>query len=245
MTLITRIEVGPEKAFPLGVLAAAGPHGEGSRVAESIPSIYDRYLRVFHPFLPADPDRPDEMLPGPARTWASLAAEAGVVFHAEISWYSLLPALGGWDNEKRPYWVNEGNIDEPVRSSLFGRLADATGAVPGFFYYDLAPIVRGGVPLLFRGPVDAIAEIQKLADAVVGEPVPGPEYVWAEDRSWVLNTDYDLASTYLGCGEVLAEAILTDITLEAVPVLPTTRVDDSADLINPMIPWPEKPTYGA
>jgi hypothetical protein len=48
----------------------------------------------------------------------------------------------------------------------------------------------------------------------------------------VLNADIDLVSTYIGCNDALAQAILRDTSLEALPVSLTTRVDDSADRVN-------------
>jgi hypothetical protein len=234
---VARIDLGPEQSFPCAALAPAGPDDHVHRVAELIPPFFDRYLRIFHPFLPSDTNGPDETLPpGPVRTWASLAEEAGAVFHPEIVWYSLLPALGGRDGPRR-YGVTEGNLDDPARSSLFRRLADAAKGQSLFFYYDLAAIVRGGVPLLYQGRADTNIEVQKLADADVGASLPGPEFLWPADRSWVVNTDYDLTSTYVGCNAALAEAILADPTLEALEVSLTTRVDSSADKRNPEIPF--------
>lgn len=235
MPAVERVPVGPEVDFPLGGLIVAATERDGQTVAELVPPGFDRYLRIFHPFLPADPDDPEAMLPGPPRTWASLADEAGVVFHPEITWWSLLPVLGGADGP-RPYWVSEGDIDEPARSALFKLLAEASAGVSSFFYYGLEAQVRGIEPLLFKGPADAIAEVRELAAADLGDtaddPVPCPDWVWAADRSWVLNTDIDLVSTYIGCNEALAQAIIRDATLEALPVSPTTRVDDSADGVN-------------
>jgi hypothetical protein len=77
--------------------------------------------------------------------------------------------------------------------------------------------------------------VQEAANQDLGsvdESAPGPEFVWPADRSWILNTDYDLDSTYVACDEDLAEAILADPTLEALPVSRDTWVDDGADRIN-------------
>ena len=89
--------------------------------------------------------------------------------------------------------------------------------------------------MLYRASIMLYAEVQKAANQDLGsvdESAPGPEFVWPADRPWVVNTDYDLNSTYIACDEDLAEAILTDPTLEVLPVSRDTRVDDAADRIN-------------
>jgi hypothetical protein len=190
-------------------------------------------LRIFHPFLPADPTNPDEVLPGPARSWQSLAKEAGVVFHPELSWSSLLDVLGGPDGP-RPYWVSEGRLDEPARSALFRLLAQREEP-DAYFLYHLGALVRARSPMLYRAAITLYREVQDRADRDLGavdELQPGPEFVWPTDRSWVVNTDYDLDSTYVACDEDLAESILTDPILEALLVTRDTRVDGGADHIN-------------
>ena len=81
------IELGPEQEFPLGAIDE-GLTDPIHTVAELLPDGFARYLRVFHPFLLADPLDPDRTLPGPVRTWHSLADEVGAVFHPEITWWS-------------------------------------------------------------------------------------------------------------------------------------------------------------
>ncbi|MFF0746690.1 hypothetical protein ACFYVL_40510 [Streptomyces sp. NPDC004111] len=64
-------------------------------------------------------------------------------------------------------------------------------------------------------------------DPQVGDD--GPEFWWPDDHSWVVTTDYDLLSTYIGCSVTTAERILRDDVLEALPVTAQTRVDWYAD----------------
>jgi hypothetical protein len=229
---IERLSVDSEPDFPRALLAE-GDAAHQHTVAELLPAGFARYLRVFHPFLPADPEDPDEMMPNPARSWASLAEEAGVVFHPELTGSSLLDVLGGSDGP-RPYWVSEGRLDEPARTALF-RLLAQRGERDAYFLYYLGALVRGSSPLLYRASVTLYREVQYAANQDLGgvdELQPGPEFVWPADRSWVVNTDYDLSATYVACNEGLADAILADPTLEALPVSLDTRVDESADRIN-------------
>ena len=52
------------------------------------------------------------------------------------------------------------------------------------------------------------------------------------DRSWVIQTDYDLTSTYIACSSDLGDALCVEEQLETIPVRLTTRVDDDSDHLN-------------
>ena len=60
-----------------------------------------------------------------------------------------------------------------------------------------------------------------------------PELVWPDDRSWVICTDYDLTSTYIGSDRKLAGVLMDDSQLEIVEVTRDTRVDNAADEQSP------------
>ena len=106
-----------------------------------------------------------------------------------------------------------------------------------FYLYYLAAIVRSDnhTPLLYRAPLVDLGEVHAAASELLGDPpdrAPGPEFVWPVDRSWVVNTDYDLASTYVACDEVMANSILNAEDIEALPVSRSMRVDGGADQLN-------------
>jgi len=222
------IERGPEQEFPLGAIDE-GRTDPIHTVAELLPDGYARYLRVFHPFLSADRLDPDRTKPGHVRTWRSLAQEVGAVFHPEITWWSLTGALGGEEAVDRPWYVSDGSLDEPVRSALFDLLGGSE-APEVYYLYHLAGIMWGDGPLLYRAPLGGHRQVQAAASELLGDY--GPEFVWPVDRSWVVNTDYDLVSTYVACDEVTAQSILDSPDIEALPVSRLMRVDDGADEIN-------------
>jgi hypothetical protein len=203
----------------------------GFRVDRLLPAGYERYLRVFHPFLPWDTDAAG-FSADRTPTWRSLAMDAGVTFHSEIMWENLRPVLGGREGP-RPYYVTQGNLDEPARTRLFVLLADASGDKPTLFYYGLAAMICGAGALLYRAPFRAIGAAENRAAADVQllptnrQHLYGPEYVWPVDRSWVLTTDYDLVSTYIACDRALADRLLADDVLEVLPVELTTRINGS------------------
>jgi hypothetical protein len=218
--------------IPLG-LVEDGRTDPVHTVAELLPDGYAMYLRIFHPFLPADPANPESTLPGPARTWRSLAEEVGAVYHAEIMWGTLIDALGGWESDGRPYWVSEGYLHEPVRSALIELLADGL-EVDTYFLFELAGLMfsEGHRPVLYRAALRDHRLVQAAAEEVIEWVQSGPEFLWPLDRSWVLNTDYDLASSYLACNVSIAQRVLDSPLIEALPVSRATRVDDGADRIN-------------
>lgn len=163
--LIERLTLGRETDSLKAELAEASGADQHT-VAELLPVGFTQYLRVFHPFLPADPRDPEERLPGPARSWESLAEEAGAVFHPEITWRTLRGVLGGPDGP-RPYWVSEGRLDEPARSALYRRLAQR-GEQDAYFLYDLGAVVRGLSPLLYRASITLYREVQDAANQDLG-----------------------------------------------------------------------------
>lgn len=197
-----------------------------ARVSQLLPAGYASYLRLFHPFRAWDAPSTDPV----RRSWRELAAEARVSYHAELDWDSLLPALDAPDGERR-FEVAEGEIASPTRAALFRQLEQHTVA-PVHVYFGLGAMVAGGEPLLYRAPADAIEAARDRAAHVGGRVVPGPELVWPEDRSWVLRTDYDLASSYIACDPALASSIAADPALEVVPVTRGMRVDDRSDTLN-------------
>ncbi|WP_435207678.1 hypothetical protein [Micromonospora sp. bgisy143] len=217
---VTRLDLGPERWLTDGVAPAGQP---GHLVAELLPAGYEVYLRLFHPFT-------SWRVPG-RRTWRSLAGEAGVTFHREIVRASLKPALL-YDERGHRYEVVDGHLEPVTRAALYRRLSATGDKGPVFFYYGLSAIVRGIPPLLWSAPLDAGDEVQRRADAVAGVELAGPEYVWPADRSWIVNTDYDLTSTYLACSRMTAPALEEDPMLEILRVDLDTRVDDGADQLN-------------
>jgi hypothetical protein len=186
-----------------------------------------------------------------------VADEAGLIFHAELQWDILRPhveaAAQGVPGQfyaflaerpgetspatsaERGRWPLEGTLGEPARSRLFGLLADTARGQQVYFYYGVAASFLCLKDLLYLAPADALEAVQLLANEEVTPnpfPLPGPEYVWPVDRSWVVATDYDLVSTYVACDARLAERLLADDTLEMLPVSLETRIDHDADSMN-------------
>ena len=52
---------------------------------------------------------------------------------------------------------------------------------------------------------------------LVGQVLRSRSLFMVQDRSWVVTTDYDLLSSYVGCSAESAELLLGDDVLETLP----------------------------
>ncbi|MFI9201930.1 hypothetical protein [Streptomyces sp. NPDC053048] len=197
--------------------------GPGHVVSELVPRGLGSYLRVFHPFQATD---------GSGRTcsWRTLAEAYGIRFHAELSHRSLPTGTGPSGG---PFWLAEsGHLDGRSRQALQRCLAPSTGDQPVFYAYDLVAMSQVNSPVEHCSTLADLDSTHEAACAELGGNVDGPEFWWPQDRSWVVTTDHDLLSTYIGCSAETAKRILQTDELEALPVTPQTRVDFYADEAN-------------
>lgn len=199
--------------------------GPGHVVSELVPSGYEAYVRVFHRFEATDGS-------GRSRTWESWAQDSNVPFHPEIShrWLPRQELSTG-----QPLWVaNDGALDERSRRALAHLLGMVSGEQAVYFAYDLSAMLWGDDdgPLVRHSSLADLENVRESVRDLVGES--GPEFWWPQDRSWVVTTDYDLLSTYVGCSAQTSELLLADDELEILPVTLQTRVD-----------WDTKPPHGS
>ena len=80
--------------------------------------------------------------------------------------------------------------------------------------------------LLLEGPLDAAGELGMTSYD------QSPSLFWPDDRAWLVATDVDLDSTYLGGSAALVRDLLADGRLEAVPVSVTDPVWAGSDDVN-------------
>ncbi|GAA0442682.1 hypothetical protein GCM10009544_01790 [Streptomyces stramineus] len=191
-------------------LAPSGGNA-GCSVAELLPGGFDAYVRIFHQF-----EAPDGS--GLTQSWWSRAADSGESFHAELTHYSLLDA-------PKPVWLaRTGEPDDRTRRALVRVLTATTGDEPVFFAYDLEALLNGEEqPLIRTAPLPELETLRKMVEEE-HTAMDGPEFWWPHDRSWVVTSDHDLTSTYVGCSQETAERILSDDEIEALSVTPHTRV---------------------
>ncbi|MFF8731323.1 hypothetical protein ACF073_33295 [Streptomyces sp. NPDC015171] len=160
--------------------------------------------------------------PGPGwrrLRWAELAARTGDAMVPE----GLLPSFrcfpsakqgGSWPLRIAP--PTEGSLDRESWNRLIGILTEHSPAGPDtrcLAYYN--PLML----LDFDGE-NTHVRAGRLGDAALLYDNPevrfSPSNLWAEDRSWVLCTDYDLWASKLSGPAPLVEALLRDPEIEAV-----------------------------
>jgi len=191
-------------------------------VGELLPPGYERYIRVFHPFVGSDSPQHHRT------TWRDLATEAGVPFGPTLTWRQLEPAIPlNEDGQHRPWEVETGRLDLAVARELFDCL-DTTPATYTFAY-GLSLAVAGKQPFMIQA--DTLADLDAVQEAAKrrADPITWPEYVWPDDMSWIVHTNYDLSSTYVATSSRGFDSVLNSPDIEATAVSPTTRVDDRAD----------------
>lgn len=80
---------------------------------------------------------------------------------------------------------------------------------------------------LFSGSVDAVPGLK-----IGGISSQSPNYWWPDDRAWIVASELDAPSTYVGGSDRLVQAILANGDLEAVRSNPRHRFDWLGDRIN-------------
>lgn len=88
--------------------------------------------------------------------------------------------------------------------------------------------IMGGMRrcLVFTGSIDAVL------DLTIGHQSLTPNWWWPDDRAWIVVSELDAPSTYVGGSAALAQAILDEPQLEVVPCHPDHRFDWLGDRIN-------------
>jgi hypothetical protein len=83
--------------------------------------------------------------------------------------------------------------------------------------------------LVFRGPLDALPRWFEWRDEA-------PNYFWPDDKTWIVATEIDGFSTYVGARKDRIDLILESPFLEAVPCTLSQHFDGIGDPINGE-PW--------
>lgn len=204
----------------------------GHVVGELLPPGFDRYLRIFHPFVSwdAEPNSPSEI--GRRTSWEDLATQAGVPFGPTLTWRQLEAVLPlSPDGQSRPWAVWAGYLDRTTSDALFESLDDGAN---GSYYiaFGLAAINATDEhrPIMFQADsLEARREVVDRVREMGAASVEGPEHVWPGDQSWIVCSDYDLSSTYVAAPHHSAIRIMHNPVIEALEVDLETRVDDRAD----------------
>jgi hypothetical protein len=227
------IELHTDTAAADWVVSRLRPWGpERVRVASFMPDAFDAYARVFHPAG----DRGGLSV---GLRWSEVAARLSGPFHPDVQFRDL---VGG--DTQRPTILGDieplsGSLPVRLLRSLVGFFATWTGDDEHCWYamwdgngtwwkgahggderFDeerdaiLRKQPRVQTPhreyFLMRGPLQSVLP---LYDAAGGQ---SPALWWSERRSWLVSTEVDAYSSYVGGSEKLVAALLRSEEIEAV-----------------------------
>lgn len=192
-------------------------------VGDLVPSGYDCYVRIMHPAQRTYDERVDDI------SWHEVARINGRDLHA-LSRYADLVARG---SATKPDLASprEGQLSDRLCERLVQILGSHTSSPSRCIFM----FTSSWSSLLPFGEEFMSATLSDGTYAVVGGACEdacrfsiSPTIWWPVDRSWVVVTDVDLDSSFVGCSDSTMQDLLTHSTVEAWQVL----------LLDPVpIPW--------
>ena len=209
--------------YPRGV---EPPPSGGHQVQQLLPTGYESYVRIFHPFRRRS--APDKSPDGRSMTWRTMATELDVPFEASVHWQLILEYQSSRFAEE---YINlEGDPDPALLSVLQAALAPTTGDESVYFYYGLATQMGLRPPrsMAWLGRLQQLQDIQRRVNEAAGWTIPGPERIWPDHRKWVVVSDYDLPSTYVASDRATGDRILASADIDVLPVDSSTLLSSRA-----------------
>jgi hypothetical protein len=209
--------------------------GFAESVVSIVPSGFAAYARIFHP--------PTTETGAPVH-WAQIAERTGRTYHPAVQWPSLVGStdynfdLGGmWQHPPE-----EGSLPPSIATPLVEILREQT-SVPDrcwFGVWEGFGALAASVQLApkFELPNRKYHQMQGPIDGLLDnvEELPFTQSAnlsWPNDRVWLVATEIDFVSTYIGSTRSCIEAILRCGDIEAAEVDPSDGVTWGADVLNP------------
>jgi hypothetical protein len=155
---------------------------------------------------------------GPAREGVLPVSEAlallsilrGATSKTEDAWFMHWEGTGNLGQ-----WINDVPRGAIHRAAAADVPAELKGRVAAFRAY-----------IVIRGPLDA------LSTWFEWQPWAGPHYWWPDDRAWIVVTEIDGFSTYVGGPKVAIDQVIASPFLEALPSDLSHSADGGIDPIN-------------
>ena len=239
---VTRLTPAPDVSAADWIVEALQTFGES--VLSLVPAGFAAYVRVFHPAWQLD----DDGYPTISVPWADVARANGTranpamqfrtVMSAPTFEHNIDPQPGVFDAAPQSGSLPADAVDALVRVLAqhtttpelcsfaiwegWGALRADIRSAPSFH------LPARDYHLLF-GPFRAATE----SALDVPSADQSPSLWWPQDRAWLVATEIDLDSTYIGCTETCADAIFAVPGLESSKVEPSCRIDWYSDPLNP------------
>lgn len=203
----------------------AGVRGFAESVLSLVPAGFPAYVRVFHP-MRIDQSR---------MSWAEIAHTHGKRVHPGMQAH----AIGAPDQAALE---TAGQLDRDVAASLVRVLAHHTSTPDSCWFavwegFGGLPRTVADAPAfllpnrryhLLTSPIDAA--LDDALDRPFG--YRSPNLWWPDDKAWLVATEIDLHSTYVGCTDACSADVLATSEIEALEVSPDTGITFDSDLLN-------------
>lgn len=209
---------------PAAWVSAALTATTGGTVAAMVPPDFSAYARV----LPPTYDREDQRR---RHRWSEIAAYRGVRLTAQTRFDDLVAGSDRWG---RP---SDGGLDARETDALARVLSSFTDTPDQAYFclwegFGLAE-TRAWEDRPMRVRITNRAYHLLTGPVSTAPTLPAPvewrcaSLWWPHDRAWLVATDIDGYSTYLGACQPAIDAVLVDPALDAVAVRPSTPLDPS------------------
>ena len=226
-------------------------------VRSLVPDGFEAYCRLFHPASTYEVGPDGRVVNEREVAWAEIAKMNDRVMHPEAQ-FEAITGLDRYksdstmDHGQPPLWrspANDGSLDRDILE-LLARLLRSHTQTPDhchFAYWDgyggtprdiKAPVFgypwpdTGRDHLLFEGPIEScVLSVQPHTFYSVN-------VWWPEDHAWLVATDIDLDSTYIGGSDACIQAIVEHPEIEALRTEPAHVITRDGDKINPPLSPP-------
>ncbi|MFV8241897.1 hypothetical protein [Mycolicibacterium peregrinum] len=212
-------------------------------VASLVPPIFEAYARIFHPAYERTPSTSESPTPNSepgenAVTWHRVAQANNRIAHPCMEWGSI---VGSWATERQQgLWDRKpdvGLLPSTVAqelSRILKRHTEKSTVVYGL-WDGYGHQISDATPLNLPKRRMYLTE-REIDDASQPFGIAGrtANLWWPTDHTWVVATDIDLMSTYVGGTTQCIEAILNSESLEALAATSDQRITWDSDTINPL-----------
>ena len=200
----------------------------------SITGSWDYQYGATQPGLWDDPPATGELPCEVAQRLVAVLAE-----HTDDPGQGFFGVWEGWGTPTGSFFFTEDTPEvarQRQRDAFDAEVAAWLGLVEGAASFE----VPNRRMHLLRGPLVAIEDFYQRYDREPSLCLRDPPSLWwPGDARWIVGTDIDLMTTYVGASSRAVEALLADERLEVLPVLPDSQsVTWEADKVNPL---PEPP----
>ena len=205
-------------------------------VGSLVPPVFEAYARVFHPAVRYAGDDDIDV------TWATVAAANATVAHPAMEWGSITGLMEFFDQaDQSPLWDGapaRGHLPEHVAGLVSTVLRAHTATPDDCFFGAPAEVLAADAPTLTVGADDVVlvrGPVELATRNMAEEPSEQSATLWwPADRAWVVATDMDLVTTYVGGSSACIAGLLAHPGLEVAEVSASQGTGWDADEINPL-----------